>query len=247
MNDEKKQGKNLPSIQELYKDTDLAIKENQLNALLNQEPPKSWIVQHPTIKKEVLDDKGNKIKVPIDYIPINRVEWLLTRIFLKWRVEVRKIQLIANSVQVTVRLHYKNPLDGELDWQDGIGAVPLQTDRDAGAIDFNKLKSNSVMMAAPAAETYAIKDAAHKIGNLFGKDLNRKDIENYTGSMQNASDKLEIMQLKQKLSSSLEKCKDKNLSNSILDQILVAEENGTNTIQLYIDLIEKLEVKNDNS
>ena len=33
----------------------------------------------------------------------------------------------------------------------------------------------SVMKAAPAAESYAIKDAAEKIGKLFGKDLNRAD------------------------------------------------------------------------
>jgi hypothetical protein len=31
------------------------------------------------------------------------------------------------------------------------------------------------MKAAPAAESYAVKDAAEKIGKIFGKDLNRKD------------------------------------------------------------------------
>ena len=34
-------------------------------------------------------------------------------------------------------------------------------------------------MGAPAAESYAVKDAAEKIGKLFGKDLNRKDNINY--------------------------------------------------------------------
>jgi len=31
------------------------------------------------------------------------------------------------------------------------------------------------MKAAPAAESYAVKDAAEKIGKIFGKDLNRAD------------------------------------------------------------------------
>jgi hypothetical protein len=31
------------------------------------------------------------------------------------------------------------------------------------------------MKAAPAAESFAVKDAAEKIGKLFGRDLNRAD------------------------------------------------------------------------
>jgi hypothetical protein len=113
------------------------------------------------------------------YLPIERIEWLLTRIFISWRVEIKDSKLIGNSVVVTVRLHYKSVVTGEWEYQDGIGASPLQTDKDAGAIEFNKLKSGAVQMAAPSAETYAIKDAAEKLGKLFGKDLNRKDTMNY--------------------------------------------------------------------
>lgn len=35
------------------------------------------------------------------------------------------------------------------------------------------------MIGTPAAESYAIKDAAEKIGKLFGKDMNRADQINY--------------------------------------------------------------------
>lgn len=34
-------------------------------------------------------------------------------------------------------------------------------------------------MALPGAESYAIKDAAEKIGRVFGKDLNRKELMAY--------------------------------------------------------------------
>ena len=167
----------LPVIAELYNDDSLSQRkdENDLNVLLNQVPKQEWLKDHPTARKEILV-KGVKTKVPCQYIPIERIEWLLTRVFINWRVELRfPPQLIGNSVVVSVRLHYQNVVSAEWTWQDGLGACPLQTNKDAGAIEFDKLKSAAVMIAAPAAESYAVKDAAEKIGKLFGKDLNRAD------------------------------------------------------------------------
>ena len=153
----------LPSLKSLY-DGDLESKgdQNRINILLNQPPNPKWIKDHPF-------SKGVK------YIPIQKIEYLLTRLFLKWRVEVKQIQTIANSCVVTIRLHYQNIENNEWSWQDGIGATPIQTEKDAGAMEWDKVRTDSVMKAAPAAETYAVKDAAEKIGNLFGKDLNRKE------------------------------------------------------------------------
>lgn len=233
--------KNLPSIQDLYKDTELAIKENQLNALLNQLPKGEWIVKHPTIKKESIDEQGKKIYVPIDYIPINRIEWLLTRIFLKWKVEVKDVQLIANSVQVTIRLYYKNPLDNEWDWNDGVGAVPIQTKKDSGAIDFNNMKSNAIMMAAPAAKTYAIKDAAEQIGRLFGRDLNRKDIAYYDEAMMKASEQMRISELRYKLSELVGMIQDEEEKKKIIENIREKEEKGEIDILFYQTQIQNLE------
>lgn len=159
------ENRNLPTINDLYNEVALREKDNAFNVLMNQNPKESWIKVHPMTKTQ--------------YLPIERVEYLLTRIFINWRVEIKSTQLIGNSVVVTVRLHYKSVTTGEWEWQDGVGASPLQTDKDAGAIEFNKLKSGAVMMAAPAAETFAIKDAAEKLGRLFGKDLNRKETMNY--------------------------------------------------------------------
>ena len=78
---------------------------------------------------------------------------------------------------VTVRLYYQNPLSetGEMLWQDGIGAMSIQVDKGKGAMAWDYAKSDGVMKAAPAAESYAVKDAAEKIGKLFGKDMNRAD------------------------------------------------------------------------
>ena len=153
---------NLPKIQELYEDTGLKIAQNDLNILLNQPPKESWLKKHPIAKN-------------VKYIPIERIEWLMTKIFFRWHLEIKQVQIIANSVSVTVRLHYQNPLSNEMLWQDGIGAMAIQTDKGKGAMDWNYTKPDGVMKAAPAAESYAFKDAAEKIGKLFGKDMNRAD------------------------------------------------------------------------
>jgi hypothetical protein len=156
----------LPSISELINSDILALDEiNQLNILLNQQPPQKWLKKHPMTNQP--------------YLPIERVEYLLTKLFFRWKVEILQTQLIGNSVVVSVRLHYFNPITNEWEWQDGIGAAPLQTDKNAGAIEFNKLKSAAVMMAAPAAKSYAVKDAAEQIGAIFGKNINRADKANY--------------------------------------------------------------------
>lgn len=155
----------LPTLAQLIGENELRDKDNTLMVLLNQDPPKGWLKQHPTTK-------GN-------YLPIERVEYLLSRIFVKWWVEIKSVQCVANSVVVTVRLYVINPITQSEEWQDGVGAAPIQTDKGKGAMDWNFAKAQGVMMASPMAETYAIKDAAEKFGKLFGKDLNRAEIISY--------------------------------------------------------------------
>jgi hypothetical protein len=155
----------IPSLTDLISESEDTIKENGLMVLLNQNPPKAWISIHPVLKTE--------------YLPINRVEYLLSRIFGKWWVEVRSTNVIANSVCVTVRVYVVNPVTKEIEWNDGVGASPIQTEKGTGAMDWNKVRSSGVQMALPSAESYAIKDACEKFGKLFGKDLNRKEDINY--------------------------------------------------------------------
>lgn len=153
----------LPKIEDLYTDLELASKQNELNKLLNFDPKPEWV-------------KQNKFANNSNYIPVGIVEYLLTSIFIKWRVEVKEIQVIANSVVATVRLYVLDPISGEWDWQDGVGASPIQTKSGAAATDFSQVNTSAVQMAAPAAESYAFKDAAEKFGKLFGKDINRAEM-----------------------------------------------------------------------
>lgn len=160
----------IPKLEDLYSDLLVAAKQNDLNKLLNADPKPEWI-------------RTNKFAGNSKYIPIEIVEYLLTSIYIKWRVEIKSVMVIANSVTVTVRLWYLDPITTEWDWQEGVGASPIQTEKGAAATDFSKVNTSAVQMAAPAAETYAIKDAAEKLGRLFGKDINRQAQMNYSDTL----------------------------------------------------------------
>ncbi len=173
--------KNLPSLEDLVKDSDMSLQENKLMILLNQPPPEAWIERHPTATIKQVQEDGTTKEVKLPFIPIQKIEWLLTKIFGGFGCEVRDTRMIANSVVVTVRVYVINPLTGKEEWQDGIGAAPVQTDKGAGAIDWDHIKYNGVQIAAPAAESYAFKDAAEKFGKLFGRDISRKEQTSYDG------------------------------------------------------------------
>lgn len=165
--------KKIPKIEDLYADSDISSQHNDLNKLLNCHPNPKWI-------------RVNEFANGSKYIPVGIIEYLLTSIFIKWRVEVKNIQVVANSVVTTVRLYVLDPVTNEWDWNDGVGASPIQTAKGAAATDFAHVNTAAVQMAAPASETFAFKDAAEKFGKLFGKDLNRKDenqVVNYTPTL----------------------------------------------------------------
>jgi len=167
----------LPALSDIYADKDLIVKNQELNIILNSPPKKEWIKAHPFVKN-------------LKYIPIERLEYLMTSIFSQWNVEIKSAMLMGNSVVVIVRVHYKDPTTGGQLFQDGIGATPIQVNKGAGAIDFSQIKSSAIQMSAPSAETYAIKDAVEKIGKIFGKDLNRKDLIQYTDTLNKSIDSM---------------------------------------------------------
>lgn len=167
--------RNLPALEDIYRDVERVNELQGIMMLLNSNPKQEWVRNHPTIK---MKDAAGKF-VPAKYIPINIVEGLLNWLFPTWSVEVLDYKLIANSVSVHVRLHVEMP-NGDTRFYDGIGAAPLQTDQGAGAIEFDKIKSAAVQMALPSAKSYAIKDAADHIGRIFGRDLNREAVEQYS-------------------------------------------------------------------
>ena len=151
-------------------------KRDDFKKALNVNPPESWV-------------KRNKYANNSEYIPIDKVEALLDCIFQEWQVEIKEVKQLAQSVCAIVRLHYKDPISEQWRYHDGVGATPIKTEKDADASDMSKIISSAIATGAPAAVSYAIKDAADHLGNIFGKNLNRQDT--LDGSMSIYSNKEE--------------------------------------------------------
>lgn len=168
----------LPKLSELHYDPETAFKNDDLKLLLNQPPHADWIKQHPLAT--VKNDQGQTVKAR--YMPIDKIEFLLDRIFQKWRCEILREGVMFNSIYATVRLHYLDPVTGEWSFHDGAGAKSVQTDAGFTAADISHIKDAAVQMAFPSAVSFAIKDAAEHLGTVFGRDLNRRDLIQFAGS-----------------------------------------------------------------
>jgi hypothetical protein len=132
-----------------------------LNAVLNQHPPVSWL------------KKNNGI----EYLPISKVRYMLTRLYVDWFQEIKSVMIVANSITVTVTLHYVDLIDSTWKRTDGIGAAPINTKSGKGAMEWDHVTHDSVQKAAPAAASYALKNAVKRLGRIFGAELKGEDID----------------------------------------------------------------------
>lgn len=152
-----------PTLIELFDDAVVSTgKQEALNVILNATPPQKWVKKHPFIKDHV-------------YLPIDKVEYLLRKIFKRYSIEITGQGTAFNGVWVTVRVHYFNPAINEMCHVDGIGASQLQTAKGTSPADLANINHGAISMAFPLAKTLAIKDACQLIGNVFGGNLDRKD------------------------------------------------------------------------
>lgn len=151
----------LTTFADLNLDIEQAFKNDKFKLLLNQQPPETWI------NKNTLANNSK-------YLPIDKTEFLLDKIFQEWRIEVLREGTMFNSVYCTVRVHYLNPVTGKWSFHDGVGAKDLQHDKDT-TLSMDTIKPAAVQMALPTAKSLAIKDACDHLGKLFGRDMNRKN------------------------------------------------------------------------
>lgn len=149
-------------LQDIVLDSEESNKIAAFQNAINQKPKAEWIKEHPFIKN-------------YKYIPIERVESLLRSIFQQWQWKVNDFKVVANAICVHGTLSVKHPVNGEWLSYDGLGAVDIQTSKGSNPTDFNSIVPNAIQKNLPAAETYAFKDAAEKLGEIFGASVNRKD------------------------------------------------------------------------
>lgn len=180
----------LPTLQELTKDIEFSEKQDALNYLLNQAPPQQWVKKHPIVNVKV-----NGQSTALEYIPVEQVKMLLTKIFQVWESEIVDYKALFNAVSVQVRLKVRNPITGDWIIHDGVGAVDVQTKAGSSAADLSQITGSAVMKALPAAASYALKNAAEKLGAIFGGNLQKYDLAPFTPAYD--------MELKQNISDNL--------------------------------------------
>lgn len=167
----------VPTLAEIHEDNlEVAYKNEQLNLLLNQPPKKEWIKKHPFIDNHY-------------YLPIDKVEFMLRKIFKMAKIEVLREGTMFNAVYCAVRVHYFHPIQNEWMYYDGVGACQLQTKKGTSASDLVNINNGAVSMALPIAKTLAVKDACDHFGNVFGANLNRKDTVQFTADGELANEK----------------------------------------------------------
>lgn len=144
------------AIEKAGKLTELTYK-----TILSQNPPSKIVKRH---------DYGK-----FDYLPITAVERLLDGLFDGWSVEVLREGAIVNGFYTVVRLRAKIPNSEKILVADGIGSAEFQTTKGNSPTDFNNIMPGAIVMAVPRAKAEALKNAAKSFGNLFGRNLTRKD------------------------------------------------------------------------
>ena len=137
------------------------LTELTYKSILNINPPKSIVKHH---------DYGK-----FDYLPITAVERLLDGLFDGWSVEIKMVNPVINGIYVVVTLSAKLPNSDKVLTSDGIGFAEFQTVKGAAPTDFTQLMQSAGVLAVPRARSEAIKNAAKSFGNLFGRNLTRKD------------------------------------------------------------------------
>lgn len=165
---------------------DVAVKEPTVMEL--SPVPKEYLIKLQQFQKQ-LDHKPDHRKVvresiageQFDQLPITYIEHLLKKFFFgMYKIEVVSFGMQVNEVCVHVRLSVFHPILGQWLSYDGLAAVPVMMDSGSKVNEFMmKKKPKALAKNLPACYSMAIKNAAKKIGKVFGGDLNRKHEDTY--------------------------------------------------------------------
>lgn len=165
----------VPTLADLISDKEMAYAQDDFNLILNTPVPKQWIKEHPYVTIKI---DGKNAQLP--YVPVKRVKYLLKRIYGKYEWEIKECKQVLNAMVVVGKLTITNPITGLKESQDGVGAAAIQMDKDATQGDLTAIKANAIQIGAPAAESYALKNAAEKFGDIFGGNIYDIDKTAYT-------------------------------------------------------------------
>jgi len=141
---------------------------DQFTARLNREPN----------EREVESDRSGA-----KYLPISFVQTTLDELFLGlWSWVVKQYQVIANEITIHGDLRFFHHVARVWLTRSGVASAIIRQRKDADLTDIGAKIKDSLVMDLPHAEADALKSAARKIGKIFGRDLNRKFVDQYQRS-----------------------------------------------------------------
>jgi len=118
--------------------------------------------------------KKNKFAGNSTYLEIGYIEAKLDQVYHGlWSWEVQQVQQIVNGVQVTGHLRVFHPVASTWLVRSGVGFKEFQLSKGMTDPTPANLSSKALERDVPIAAAEAFKNAAKKLGNLFGRHLNR--------------------------------------------------------------------------
>lgn len=140
---------------------------------LNSNPPQNSIKEMP---------RSSFNPTAYKYVPISHVQTTLDELFFGlWSTANFKPMVVANELVGQVDLKVFHPIANEWITRTGFASVAIQQNKGASVTQIEQKKKKALELDAPKLLTECIKNAAKHLGNIFGRNLNRKSdtVDNY--------------------------------------------------------------------
>jgi hypothetical protein len=173
----------------------------------NEQPQKKQILEGDAITDEriklqnfakKLNSNPSFVKPTPDgrafQVPISHIEMTLDEMFFGlWSTENFRWQVISNEVVGCIDLIVTHPVNGKELRRTGSASMQIMTDAVPDSIKHDaKLKNqwqlsvenkkpNAMGLGFPNLKSECIKNACKSLGKIFGRDLNRKDSDDFNG------------------------------------------------------------------
>lgn len=210
--------------------------------ILNTDVEESKLQQHPVAKKA-------------RYLPISFMEMAMDELFFgMWTTEDFRWMVIANEITATMTVKFFHPVTKEWLKRTGVAALQIMVDsipeqekktmtkRDINewANDIRNKKPSALEMGGFASlKADCFKNAVQSIGRYFGRDVNRLlTASDYLPTVKDPDEKKS--ELRRQLSDAIDECQDIEIARPIIDAVIKAESEGTNTVEFYKAMLNKL-------
>lgn len=159
--------------------------------VLNQVPPKNEV----QINKAANNSK---------YLPISFVQMKLDEMFFGlWETVNFEYQVIANEIVGRLELRVFHTVAKMWISRTGAAAAMIQQKKNSPITDIGAKHKNTLVKDFPHLEAECLKNAAKKLGKMFGRDLNRDYTDDHNGVIEQSK---EAATVKDELEAQLAKC-----------------------------------------